>query len=69
MSGEDKMMAEIYARGPIACGIAVTKELVEYSGGIFNDTHNAKVGAYKLSPIASIDSYVTSVFKENEPLC
>ena len=37
------MMAEIFARGPIACGIAVTKELVEYTGGIFNDTKNPNV--------------------------
>ena len=37
------MMAEIYARGPIACGVSVTKDFAAYSGGIFNDTTGAKV--------------------------
>ena len=36
--GEDAMMREIYYRGPIACGCAVTLELEDYKGGIFNDT-------------------------------
>ena len=43
MKGEQNMMAEIYARGPIGCGVAVTKAFVEYSGGIFNDNTNATV--------------------------
>lgn len=37
------MMAEIYARGPIACGIAVTKEFLEYKNGVFKDTTGAMV--------------------------
>ena len=32
------MMAEIAARGPIACGICVTPEFEAYSGGIYNDS-------------------------------
>ena len=32
------MMNEIKNRGPITCAIAVTQELVNYTGGIFNDT-------------------------------
>ena len=43
MAGEDKMMAEIFARGPIACGVAVTAEFEQYTGGIFHDTTGAKV--------------------------
>jgi len=38
VTGEANMKAEIYARGPISCTIAVTTELVTYTGGIFNDT-------------------------------
>lgn len=37
------MIAEMYARGPIACTIAVTKEFEAYKGGVFNDTTGAKV--------------------------
>ena len=43
VKGEQNMMAEIYARGPIGCGVAVTKAFFEYSGGIFNDNTNATV--------------------------
>ena len=36
--GEKEMMQEIYQRGPIACGIAVTDEMENYTHGIFEDT-------------------------------
>lgn len=39
--GEQQMMAEIYARGPIACSVAVTDGFLKYSGGIFDDKTNA----------------------------
>ena len=35
MDGVDKMKAEIFARGPISCYVAVTKEFLDYQGGIF----------------------------------
>ena len=39
---EERMMAEIYQRGPIACGISVTDELYKhYKGGVFFDKTNA----------------------------
>lgn len=37
VSGEENMMAEIYNRGPIACGVAVPEALENYTGGIFQD--------------------------------
>jgi len=37
ISGVDQMKAEIYARGPIACGVDATKAMDEYTGGIFSE--------------------------------
>merc|ERR1711988_1837023 len=37
--GEKNIMAEIKARGPVACGVAVTKDFMKnYKGGIYEDT-------------------------------
>lgn len=41
VAGEDNMKAELFARGPIACTIAVTADLENYSGGIFVDNTGA----------------------------
>eukprot|EP00042_Codosiga_hollandica_P027827 m.141382 g.141382 ORF g.141382 m.141382 type:complete len:355 (+) comp52598_c0_seq8:121-1185(+) len=38
VAGEANMLAEIFARGPIAATIAVTPAFEAYHGGIFNDT-------------------------------
>ena len=38
------LQAEIYARGPIACTIAVTPQFEAYTGGVFVD----KTGAVSL---------------------
>ena len=36
VAGEAAMLAEIFARGPIGCGICVTADFEAYTGGIFN---------------------------------
>jgi len=40
--GADHMMAEIAARGPITCTIAVPPELEDYTGGVFKDSSGLK---------------------------
>lgn len=47
------MMAEIAERGPIACGVAVTQELLDYKGGIFQD----KTGASSIDHDISVVGY------------
>jgi cathepsin X len=41
--GEHNIMAEIFARGPVACGVAVTQDFLAYSGGIFSDTTDKRI--------------------------
>ncbi len=49
VSGEQNMMAEIYARGPISCGVDASV-IENYTGGIFYD----KTGADSIDHIISV---------------
>jgi len=51
LNGTDSMMAEILARGPIVCTIAVTDALEAYTGGIFNDTTGAMGDDHAISVV------------------
>jgi len=44
-------MAEIYARGPIACSVAVTDAFVAYTGGIFDDKTNSTETDHAISVV------------------
>eukprot|EP00026_Physarum_polycephalum_P014762 Phypoly_transcript_15313.p1 GENE.Phypoly_transcript_15313~~Phypoly_transcript_15313.p1 ORF type:complete len:301 (+),score=37.42 Phypoly_transcript_15313:52-903(+) len=51
VNGTQDMMAEIFARGPIVCIIAVTPALESYTGGIFNDTTGARGDDHAISVV------------------
>ena len=49
VQGEKNMMAEIYARGPITCTIAIPDDLLEYKGGVYRDTTGLKTLDHSIS--------------------
>lgn len=51
------MKAEIFARGPISCGIDADQKLLDYTGGIFSQA--------KLVPIIDHEIAVVGWGKEN----
>ena len=52
--GADKIKAEIFARGPVSCGIDATAELEQYTGGIFSQ--------FKLLPLINHELSVSIKF-------
>ena len=43
LRGADKMKAEIFQNGPIACGIAATPGLHDYQGGIYEEVNDLDI--------------------------
>ena len=56
------MIAELVARGPIACTVAVTEEFEQYSSGVFNDTTGAKVCSTYIHTISVMYVLVMHIF-------
>lgn len=50
ISGEQEMMAEIYARGPIACGVNAVP-LVNYTGGVYTDDRRFNMIDHEISVV------------------
>lgn len=50
VSGEQQMMAEIYARGPIACGVNAMP-LVNYTGGVYTDDRRINMIDHEISVV------------------
>jgi cathepsin X len=46
---EQAMMKEIYHRGPITCAIPVPDSLMNYTGGIYEDTTGAEMPEHVIS--------------------
>jgi len=51
VSGADKMKAEIYARGPVACGVDATPEFELYTGGVFEQHQLAPLINHEISVV------------------
>lgn len=49
VDGEANMMAELAARGPIACALCVNEKFEAYTGGIFNDPAGEKCANHEIS--------------------
>jgi len=51
LKGESAMMAELYANGPISCGIHVTDAFEDYSSGIYSEEANFYLLNHEISVV------------------
>jgi len=63
VNGTAEMKAEIHARGPITCGVAVTPALLKYTGGVFDDTTGPK-GVADLEHAIAVTGWGTDAGKD-----
>lgn len=61
VSGEQAMMDEISAHGPIVCNIAITSEFEAYTGGIFMDHSGATAANHQVEIVGYGSNSVTGV--------
>lgn len=60
-----QMKAEVGLRGPIGCGVCVTPEFEQYTGGIFNDTtactemdHEISIAGYGTDEATGVEYWI-----------
>ena len=51
VTGADQMKAELYAHGPISCGIDATDDFDAYSGGIYSESKRLPLINHEISVI------------------
>ncbi len=63
VSGRDAMMAEIFANGPIACGIMATRLLEDtYQGGIYSEYYESPEVKFILLCVAEFFQIINSKY-------